>query len=131
MFRARGRSIFCVLILLALLARAAIPAGFMPVMEKAAVARVAMMICTGSGPATIMVDPGKFAAPGHDQKEQGAKKHAPCPFAPVLAQDMPGFISASAAIISYRAEVFFLSSVLPVIYSPKAWHAQGPPSFSA
>lgn len=111
------------LILLAFSLKSAIPVGFMP--YAGGDARVAMVICTGSGPATIRVP-----------AEKTPFKHAPatkahgadtCAFAGVLTTDftpdinidLPDFATASQLTANYS---FYIPSISFTAYAPR-----GPP----
>jgi hypothetical protein len=127
-----GRSIFCLVLLLALLARSAVPAGFMPAAPAPHEgARLALTICTASGLATVLVDAAKYAPGGQKQEKGGHHHDAACPFAPVLAQDMPLTLPPAAQPQDFtRAAPRLAAAPPPYSHTPKNWFAQGPPAFS-
>jgi hypothetical protein len=116
-FRADLRLFLNWALLLAVLARGAIPAGFMPDLRVGA---VKIEICTAAGLTSVLVPAGKTPFDGHKDR------HDTCPYAPVLAH---GFVVATP----------FLPAVLPRMLPPvagdfrfiplivKPWFAQGPP----
>ncbi len=79
------RAFWPVALLLVLALRALMPAGFMVAPSQDGLGKVAMVLCTGSGPTTALIDLGgpSKQAPGKRQSD------APCPFtvAPALAAE--------------------------------------------
>lgn len=114
------------LLLLALMLRALIPAGFMPTQD--ADGKVAVVICTGTGSTTIMMDahtvprPASDDAPAHDD----AAKQS-CPYALVLAFALPASAAMPAAIYGDAPRAAATTSLLRTALE-KAWFAQGPPA---
>jgi len=71
-----------VITLLALLAQGLMPVGFMPGQRDGG---TSIVICTGTGPATVTLGPEFNPLAGkNDHKESDVPS---CPFAPALAQD--------------------------------------------
>lgn len=128
-FRHRDLRYLTVLFLLAFLGKALMPAGFMP--DTDADGKVRIVICTPSGPSTALVD--LSATPFPDHGEDGDKHtntHSPCPYAPVVAQDLPFAVPALPGLFTQPVILSFVlhSSVYSI--SPKPWQAQGPPFLS-
>ena len=71
-----------VITLLAILAQGLMPAGFMPGQRDG---ETSIVICTGTGPATITLGPEFNPLAG--KNDHKASDVPSCPFAPVLAQD--------------------------------------------
>ncbi len=80
------RFVFAGLLLLAVLVRGLIPAGFMPGMmaDETGVQKHVIVICTSTGMQTVEIDGD--APDGHDGNHKGDMT---CPYAPVLAQNIP------------------------------------------
>ena len=120
-----NRFLPCALLLLALLLQAAIPAGFMP--GKTGDGTVQMVICTGTGPATITVDADDAPGLPHDGKHnKGEKDHAPCPFTPFAAQNLDA-PPLALALNNYENHLVFHNPLPARTISLKPWLAQGPP----
>ncbi len=68
-----AHGLFAVAMLLALLMRVAVPAGFMPMSLDG---KLIVQLCTGTGPATMMLDIGKDI-PAPDKHKAG---DSPCAF---------------------------------------------------
>lgn len=121
--RQESRSLFSALVLLVLLFRSLIPMGFMP--GKATGDRlVPLVICTGTGMATVYVSPDQVP-PAHPQDKED---RAPCVFAPVFAQ---GLLSSSPVltqvilqfgVVPFQLAEFLLSSIVF-----KSYLSQAPP----
>ena len=123
-----GRFALMLVVLLAVLAQGAMPAGFMP--GRAGDGSASIVICTATGPATIAVGPEHNPLAGeHDTKPQ---KPPHCPFAPVLAQDS-GCAPPVLSLIftALRADVQTPADLPPRTASAHVYLAQGPPSLSA
>jgi len=85
-----ARGIFAVIVLLVLAMRVLAPAGFMPVASDG---KLVVQLCTGTGPATMVLDIRKDApAPGEKHKAADA----PCAFAGGFAG---GLVEAVAPFI--------------------------------
>jgi hypothetical protein len=81
-----ARGIFAVAALLVLLMRLVAPAGYMP---TAMDGKLVVQLCTGTGPATMVIDLGKDStAPGEKHKADDA----PCAFAGGFAGGLMGAV---------------------------------------
>lgn len=111
-----------ILLLLAILVRSLIPAGFMPDASK----KYAITICSGLETKTIFTDEPQY--PGH-KGEPDQQKHEPCPFAPpILAAEDIKFDTASYLKISYARFLPDPTAHLSLSsHLPKSYHSQGPP----
>ena len=93
-----------IVVILAVFARTFIPTGFMPSTDGGAA--FAMVICSGSGTQTIMVDKSGQPVPdnqNHNQKN--AQEH--CPYAQTLSGN-PLLPSTIAVIIPFKETIFHL-----------------------
>jgi hypothetical protein len=122
--RQRSPSLLSGLVLLVLLFRSIIPAGFMP--GQSARSLVPLVICTGMGSATIYVSPDKIPAVPHPGK--GMDNNA-CPFTSVFATGLltlaPIIIRAIAdgtAILLHPAEFLPSGAIF------KSYFSQAPPT---
>lgn len=124
------------LMLLALLVRSVVPVGFMPAQSHDG--KVEIVICTGSGLSTMLMDVDKVPAmtsAGHahgdhhsDDKGGDPASHHSCPYASVLAQGLPGMVPvALPAVIHKDTHPFTLAASLPSGGVLKPWFSQGPP----
>lgn len=68
------RGVFMAAALFVLLMRTLVPAGFMPTLQDG---RMVVQLCTGTGPATMVLDLGK-TTPAPGDKHDG--DHGPCAF---------------------------------------------------
>lgn len=93
------RSIAAMLVLLALAARVAIPAGWMPSADKA----FALTVCTGMDTQTVWLDK-QGSLHKEDPSKGKAVDHAPCAFSGAAAAlDLPA--AAAIAAINWTAIV--------------------------
>ncbi len=115
-----GLNAFLWLALLAVFARALLPAGFMPGDKSGG---YSLTICAGMTTKTIFVPVDKQGAPGHAEKDI-------CPFAlPVLAEKTPEFFVASYIPAAYEISLAVAAVENSFsLHSPKPWFSQGPPS---
>lgn len=90
------RSPLFALLMAALLLRALIPAGFMPV--QAAEGGVQLQLCTGYAPAALLADAGR--QPASTGSGAGLVDHLPCAFAATALAAPP---AVSAAILQLPA----------------------------
>jgi len=112
----------------ALLLRAGVPSGWMPV---ASAGGLQVMLCSGTGPVAITLDPG--AGHREDQPGNGGVRHDPCPYglALGLSLDLPAAIvlelppQASAALFAPMLAVARLTARRGL--RPPA---RGPPAFA-
>lgn len=110
----RIKRIYAGLLLLAVLLHAAVPDGFMPSPGRAGMAH--MMIC-----------PGMAGMHHGADKKGGDDHHAPCPYTPLLAQDVPGAPPAIPVAPVYVAAPAFVVHAAASFAMPKPWFSQGPP----
>lgn len=112
-------------LLLALLAQAVIPAGFMP--GKNAQAHMTMVICTGDGAKTVPM-PAAFDPTGSSHEKQSKRDHS-CPYAPVVT---PYDLAAPALLPDAPAVTKTARAwAEPAIVGrsdTKSWRAQAPPA---
>lgn len=97
--RQRG-SLALLLIGVALLARIAIPAGFMPVASGHG---FTVLLCTGHGPARMDLSVPVVSEDRTDEGKKGGRTDAPCAFSSLTSHAMPG---ADPALLA--AAVLFL-----------------------
>ena len=131
MHKLRARGVYAALtmmLVLALTGRVLVPAGFMPGQE--ADGRAALVICTGAGPATIMVGP-EHNPQAPDTGNHETRADSSCAFAPVLAFG-PG-LTAPAAALPLPAPPRIKPLPAPVVAAlpPHDYRAQAPPAFLA
>lgn len=74
-----ARGLFIAAALLVLSMRMLVPTGFMPIASDG---RMVIQLCTGTGPATMVIDLGKAAPTSGDQHKAG---DGPCTFAGAFA----------------------------------------------
>ncbi|HZV19467.1 MAG TPA: DUF2946 family protein [Sphingobium sp.] len=74
-----ARGVFVAAALLVLSLRMLVPTGFMPVASEG---RMVIQLCTGTGPATMVLDLGKAAPTSGDQHKAG---DGPCTYAGTFA----------------------------------------------
>jgi len=74
-----ARGLLVAAVSLVLLLRALVPSGFMPVETNG---RIVVQLCTGTGPATMVLDLGKAAPTSGDQHKAG---DGPCTYAGTFA----------------------------------------------
>lgn len=123
-----GRFALMLLVLLAVLAQGAMPAGFMP--GRAGDGSTSIVICTATGPATIKV--GAEHNPFANTHDSEPGKTPPCPFAPVLAQDTSVVAPVLPFIFTALRVNIPENATLPARTAPAhVYLAQGPPLFSA
>ena len=124
--RAYRRLWLCCLLLAALVAQGLVPAGFMPA-AGADGGMVAVVICTGTGPATILMDAAMM--PDKDDDGHGGNAAAPtCAFAPVMAAGAPGGAPPPLLHPAPRAERPTAAPAVFIAALPaKNWLSQGPP----
>lgn len=117
----KSRLIFSALVLLILLLRSVIPAGFMPAGGLAP-----LTICTGTGSATIYISPDKIPPSGHEKNSQS---HSVCHFSSVFFQGLDIPTANITSIFVYPAPLPFYLSILSASGSPlKSYLSQGPPA---
>lgn len=115
-----------VLVLIAFMAKALVPAGFMPSVSKET-GKAGIEICYGGGSVQDVADFGHM--PGHGQ--DGENNHPTCPYAPVVAQDMGGMASVFTAALPFETiPVFTAADLRFEKNSAKPWLSRGPPAFS-
>ena len=124
----RSRTLLLALMLLSLMTRSLFPAGYMPAQDADGLFKI--VICTATGPATVLVGaeyaPGEQAPP-HD----GDSSHAPCPYAPVLAQDVAPPVPALLPPFPREKDMRVVIAALNLSARlAKPWLSQGPPVFS-
>lgn len=114
------------LILAALVAQGLVPAGFMPTV-RADSGKIEIVICTGTGPATIMMD--AHMVPGADDDAHDNNAAAPtCLFAPVMAADAAGIMPPALLHPTPHMERPLAAPVtVTVVLLAKDWLSQGPP----
>lgn len=116
------RDLLYLLMFMALAVQSMIPTGFMPGHDQNGAAQI--VICTSMGMTKVAVDNG---TPSHDHGQKEKPSHI-CPYATVLAGDVPTSIQVLAA------HTFASSDEAPAIktwaaHAPqKGWTAQAPPS---
>lgn len=108
------------LLVAALMVRAAVPAGWMPSVDRGG---VRIVLCTGYGPVTVVLD-----AAGHVHKDEPQHKapHDPCPFglAAAKALDLPpeiGLALPPAAIAALTGPALAAARFV-------AWRSLRPPA---
>ncbi|AGH98002.1 DUF2946 family protein [Micavibrio aeruginosavorus] len=111
------------LVVLAIFARAMIPVGYMPGDRDDGT--FTMVICSGFGTQTITVD--AHGQPINDEDHNQAGEH--CPFAPVLAGDVPPPITFVAAQAPYSIFVDFWSDHIRDRNAIARASSRAPPSF--
>ncbi|MDP2204986.1 MAG: hypothetical protein Q8K65_01620 [Alphaproteobacteria bacterium] len=121
------------LLVCALLIAAAIPAGFMPNIARAAApdgTLYPLVLCTAYGEKTVYVpaaqspeSPAAQDAPSHDETV-----HSLCLYAPVAAQDAPAAMPLTVPFVYTAArDVIAADAVNAAKPSFKTWQAQAPP----
>ena len=113
------------LLLLALTVRGAIPVGFMPQVDKSGLTR--LVICTASGPSSILVDADKFGPPASKAGHSQSRPSDSCPFAPLptLAANL---LLPFAVVMEYGVQPpFSHGASLAASSIHKPWLSQGPP----
>lgn len=120
----------------ALLIAAAIPAGFMPNINRTASADgklYPLVLCTAYGEKTVYVPASQAPdAPAADHSGDtpvhSETAHSVCPFAPVLAQDTPVPAQIPAPFTYDVRNVRDAADTLAAAHIPhKNWQAQAPP----
>lgn len=120
----------------ALLIAAAIPAGFMPNISRTASADgklYPLVLCTAYGEKTVYVPASQSPdAPAGDHTGDAPvhseTAHSVCPFAPVLAQDIPAPAQIPAAFTYNVRGTRDAADTLAQAHIPhKNWQAQAPP----
>lgn len=111
------------LVLLALLVRAMVPAGFMLVPVQADSAGFTVVICTDHGEQALVLDDD-----GHPRQSNPQASHDSCPFA---VSALPGLVSEPiqpSVNVEYAAATY---TVAPLLFRPTpnggATSARGPP----
>jgi hypothetical protein len=121
--RQRQSAVFSCFLLLTLLFRSIIPAGFMP--GQSAHSLVPLVICSSTGSSTIYVSPDKIPAVPHHEK---AMDNNACPFAPVFATGLLSFAPVIIyALIDGTAVALHRAEFLPSGAVFKPWFSQAPP----
>lgn len=107
--------------LIALLVRAIVPAGFMVAFSDAGLSGLTVVICTEHGQKEIAVDVD-------DDRSGSAASHATCPFA---SSTLPGYVSEPpevAAAVAYASVTYRLARLqFRLTPQPGATSARGPP----
>jgi len=75
-------------LLVILAARALIPAGYMPDFRSLSKGTLSVVICTGSGLKTVLLDQDGKPLPTHDQSD----RHHPCAFTGLAAVTATNFV---------------------------------------
>lgn len=118
-----------ILFLLAFIIKAAVPEGFMP--GETADGKMEIVICTGHGPATEIVDITQTPV-SHDRnsrKEDNA--HPACPYAPVVVQGLDDVMPSFLPLGQFNYSRKIIPADLPSAdIARKPWYAQGPPAVS-
>jgi len=112
-----SRAVFA-LTVLALLAQAFLPAGFMP---DARGGKVALVICTGSGPQTVMVDAKDVPVPQHPVHRNA------CAYAAVLAQGLQPQVSVPLPVAAFLEEAALPLAAVVLKAAFRPWFSRGPP----
>lgn len=131
-FRKHYSSLLCVLVLLGLLVRAAVPAGFMPGTDHDGM--VTIVICTMQGAQTIEIPAEHSPLPvpqnqDHDKIADGMDM-GPCAYAPVLTHHHP----AQDQVVVPRLADGAGGPVMSTGITPfdtikgKIWLSRGPPA---
>lgn len=127
------RHICSILMLFALLTAAALPAGFMPNIARAAKGDAGMapiVLCTANGYQTVYVPKDQAPVQQPDMPAEDApQKHPPCPYAPAqAAADLPALPDV-AAPFAYRAvkTLYAAAQNLRAKLPQKHTRAQAPP----
>lgn len=117
-------SLLICLVALAFLAKAVIPAGFMPHIGNGTNALVTIEICTSSGLVKTLTKSDHAPAQQHGEKESASK----CPYAPVLA-----YGSDTHAPLLTQTDFMTMPPLYEVAQSltspaiPKDWFSTAPP----
>lgn len=133
------RQILGLWLVCAMMIAALVPAGFMPNLTRSASADGtlhAIVLCTGYGEKTVYVPASQSplattgaqdAAP-QDPAHPDTASHTVCPYAPVLAQDMPAPALVPVPFV-YAVQGPALTAQAPayVQRAPKNWQGQAPP----
>lgn len=110
------------LVLIALLVRAVVPAGFMVAYAAEGAQGLTVVICTEHGQKTIAVDESD------DDQSNTKASHATCPFA---ASALAGYVSATTELVgsvAYASVVYRLARIqFSLTPQPGATSARGPP----
>jgi hypothetical protein len=115
------------LVVLAVALRSLIPAGMMPE-ANARAGLLPLVICTVTGPATIMVDASKIPVKPGDHAPAETQK-APCLFAASFAKAVFSFVpQLSLPIPAFVMDVPVLDTFLFQETSAHAYFSQGPPA---
>lgn len=122
-----SRSWLCLILLLGLIVRSMIPTGFMP--GESVNGKMQMVICTSKGSSIILVDSEKYSPTPSKHNGSTANHNDICPFAPVLAQDIPvsGFVLVAISLAK-DATLFISTDGRPQGLPRKPWFSQGPPA---
>lgn len=124
------------LVVCAMLIAAAIPAGFMPNIARAAApdgTLYPLVLCTAYGEKTVFVPaaqspeaPAQKHSPDTPAHDEAA--HTPCPYAPVLAQGAPLPAALPVPFIfDAGARSFGADSAARATFLDKNWQSQAPP----
>lgn len=127
------RFIFGLLLTLALLAQAVVPAGFMP--GQSDDGRFELVICTAAGPKVMTVPAAHFdpeaarSAPDEHPDEHHMDGEPSCPYGPVVAQSVPlPAIAVTAAHFEMAGRVTLPpDSFYAAPSAVKPWQSRGPP----
>lgn len=122
------------LLVCALLIAAAIPAGFMPNIARAAApdgTLYPLVLCTAYGEKTVYVPAAQSpeSPAGQDAPAQGQTAHTDlCPYAPVLSQDLPAAAALTVPFMYAAARDVMAAETAHAAKAPfKTWQAQAPP----
>ena len=120
----------------ALLIAAAIPAGFMPNINRTASADgtlYPLVLCTAYGEKTVYVPASQTpdapaADPAGEVPAHSETAHSVCPFAPVLAQHTPAPVQVPAPFAyDVRTDREAADTLATAPIPHKSWQAQAPP----
>jgi hypothetical protein len=124
------------LLVCALLIAAAIPAGFMPNIARAAApdgTLYPLVLCTAYGEKTVYVPAAQTPdAPAQTETpaQNNTAHHDLCPYAPVLAQGLPAPAAVLTPALYSAVRAGVPGDAAAVKSAPfKTWQAQAPPLF--
>jgi hypothetical protein len=122
--RTYGRLWLGCLILLAITVQGLIPLGFMPSINNND-GKVEIVICTGKGPATVLVDAHMVPGAADEQGDSHDDASA-CPFAPVLADGAAHLQPATLTAFAIENPPLHPQAAINTLFL-KNWFSQGPP----
>lgn len=95
------KQIFQIVLVLAFALQALIPAGFMP---GSAMAGTPVVICSGMGQKTVLLDGD--GQPAEQQDHHGKDTHAPCPWSVLPVSLTPPQVFSPAALPAFAASAY-------------------------